>query len=57
MTLEQFIAARDYITPFDRSMIRDAYEEGRKVGKAQENRRLHRMHQEWQKILDNLERK
>ena len=57
MTLEQFIAARDYITPFDQIMIRDAYEEGRKVGKAQENRRLHRMHQELQKILDNLERK
>ena len=33
-------------------LIKDSYAEGKKEGKAQENRRLHRMHREWQKILD-----
>ena len=59
MTLKRFMTmeriANGGLPEWAKMVIEQAYAEGKKEGKAQENRRLHRMHREWQKILDKFD--
>ena len=60
MTLKRFMSQAEKVygtigPEWARVLVQDAYAEGKKEGKAQENRRLHRMHQKWQKTLDKTD--
>lgn len=61
MTLKRFMTMEGItnggLSEWAKTLIKQAYTEGKKEGKAQENRRLRSQYQKWRRFLDNPDRK